>query len=93
MKASGGSIAPGCHDTGSGITVPKTGPDYDYKALNACIAIVKHEAPEAVKDETSVTIAANPNIPYQVIVSTIDALRSDAQGADLFPDVQFGLPR
>src|ERR1700677_1897900 len=49
VKASGGSIAPGCHDTGSGITVPKTGADYDYKALNSCITIVKHEAPEAVR--------------------------------------------
>jgi biopolymer transport protein TolR len=93
VKASGGSIAPGCHDTGSGITVPKTGSDYDYKQLNACVSIVKREAPEAVREETSVTISANPNIPYQVIVSTIDACRKDDQGQELFPDVQFGLPR
>ncbi len=93
VKASGGSIAPGCHDTGSGITVPKTGNDYDYKALNTCVATVKQLAPEAVRDETSVTISANPNIPYQVIVSTIDACRRDEQGQDLFPDVQFGLSR
>lgn len=93
VKAKGGSIAPGCHDTGSGITVPKTGTDYDYTQLNQCVSIVKKEAPEEVRDETNVTISANPNIPYQVIVSTIDAVRRDEEGRDLFPDVQFGLPR
>jgi biopolymer transport protein TolR len=93
VKAKGGSIAPGCHDTGSGITVPKTSADYDYKALNACVATVKKEAPEEVRDETNVTISANPNIPYQVIVSTMDAVRQDTEGKDLFPDVQFGLSR
>jgi biopolymer transport protein TolR len=94
VKASGGSVAPGCHDTGSGITVPKAaGGDYDYKGLNTCVATVKQLAPEAVRDETSVTISANPNIPFQVIVSAIDACRRDEQGNDLFPDVQFGLSR
>jgi biopolymer transport protein ExbD len=93
VKARGGSIAPGCQDTGSGITVPKTSADYDYKGLNTCVATVKRLAPEEVRDETSVTISANPNIPYQVIVSTIDAVRRDNDGKDLFPDVQFGLSR
>ncbi len=93
VKASGGSIAPGCRDTGSGITVPKAGNEYDYKGLNTCVGIVKREAPEEVRDETSVTISANPNIPYQVIIGTIDACRKDEQGQDLFPDVQFGLSR
>jgi biopolymer transport protein ExbD len=73
--------------------VPRSGPEYDYKSLKACVGTVKKEAPEEVRDETSVTIAANPNIPYQVIISTMDAVRRDDQGADLFPDVHFGLPR
>jgi biopolymer transport protein ExbD len=93
VKAKGGSIAPGCHDIGSGITVPKTGADYDFKALKTCVATVKKEAPEEVRDETSVTIAANPNIPYQSIISTMDAIRKDEQGNEMFPDVHFGLPR
>jgi biopolymer transport protein TolR len=93
VKAKGGSIAPGCHDTGSGITVPKSGADYDYKALNSCLATVKREAPEEVRDETNVTISANPNIPYQVVISTIDAARQDEEGHEMFPDVQFGLSR
>jgi hypothetical protein len=93
VKAKGGSIAPGCHDTGMGITVPKNGSDYDYKGLTTCVATVKREAPEEVRDETSVTFTANPNIPLQVIVSAIDAVRQDPDGKDLFPDVQFGLSR
>jgi biopolymer transport protein ExbD len=93
VKARGGSIAPGCHDTGMGITVPKVGGDYDYKGLNTCVATVKKESPEEVREETNVTVSANPNIPLQVIVSAIDAVRNDADGKDLFPDVQFGLSK
>ena len=93
MKAHGGSIAPGCHDTGSGITVPKSGPNFDYAGLKQCVATVKKESPEEVRDETSVTISANPNIPYQIIISAIDAVRKDDDGKDLFPDVQFGVSR
>ncbi|HEY2512805.1 MAG TPA: biopolymer transporter ExbD [Polyangiaceae bacterium] len=93
VKAKGGSIAPGCHDIGSGITIPRSGNDYDYKALNTCVGTIKREAPEEVRDETNVTISANPNIPYQVVVSTIDAVRKDDNGQELFPDVQFGLSR
>jgi biopolymer transport protein ExbD len=93
VKAKGGSIAPGCHDTGMGITVPKVGGDYDYKGLGTCVATVKKEAPEEVRDETSVTVSANPNIPLQVVISALDAVRQDADGKDLFPDVQFGLSR
>src|SRR6202044_3787942 len=37
LKARGGNVAPGCSDTGSGIAVPKSGGNYDYKALNACV--------------------------------------------------------
>jgi biopolymer transport protein ExbD len=93
VKAHGGSIAPGCHDTGAGITVPSKGPDFDYAGLKSCVATIKKEAPEEVRDETSVTISANPNIPYQIIIGAIDAVRNDDQGKDLFPDVQFGVSK
>jgi biopolymer transport protein ExbD len=92
VKAHGGSIAPGCHDTGSGITVPK-GADFDYAGLKACVTTIKREAPEEVRDEMSVTISANPNIQYQIIIGAIDAVRNDDQGKELFPDVQFGVSK
>jgi biopolymer transport protein ExbD len=92
IKGSGASIATGCEGTGSGITVPRAANDYDYAGLNACVKKLKG-ASDTAKDETTVTISANPSIPYQVVISTIDAVRKDDQGQELFPDVQFGLAR
>jgi biopolymer transport protein TolR len=45
-------------------------------------------------DETTVTISANPNIPYQAVIGTMDAVRRTEDGTkELFPDVNFGLAR
>jgi biopolymer transport protein ExbD len=96
LKARGGNVAPGCNDTGSGLAVSKTTnsaglQDYDYATLNQCVKKLKNLSPDFA-DETNVTITANPNIPYQAVVSTMDAIRKDNDtGKDLFPDVLFGL--
>jgi len=92
MKASGGNIAPGCSGAGSGLAIPKANNDYDYAALNACAKKLKGVSPDFAS-ETSVTISANANIPYQIVISTIDALRKADNGDDLFPDVNFGLAK
>lgn len=96
VKARGGNVATGCNDTGPGLAVGKVngadGMDYDYKSLNACAKKLKNLSSD-FKDETSVTVSANPNIPYQVVISTMDALRRDEQDEVLFPDVNFGLAR
>lgn len=92
VKARGGNVAPGCNDTGPGIAIPKRDNDYDYGALKACAAKLKGAAAE-FKDEMGVTISANPQIPYQVVISTMDAVRKNEQGDELFPDVSFGLAR
>ena len=92
VKARGGNVAPGCSDAGPGLAVPKAGGDYDYTQLNSCVKRLKALSPD-FKEETQVTISANPNIPYQAIVSTIDAVRRADTGEDLFPDVNFGLAR
>ena len=96
LKARGGNVAPGCNDTGSGLAVSKATnsagqQDYDYAQLNQCVKKLKNLSPDFA-DETNVTITANPNIPYQAVVSTMDAIRKDNDnGKDLFPDVLFGL--
>ena len=92
MKARGGNVAPGCADTGPGIAIPKRDGAYDFDALKACAAKLKGAAPE-FKDEMGVTISANPPIPYQVVISTMDAVRKNEQGEDLFPEVTFGVAR
>jgi biopolymer transport protein ExbD len=91
LKTSGGSIATGCQDAGSGITVPKVGEEYDLKNLTACAKRLKESNP-AYKDETQVTITASSNIEYRTVIDVMDALRSDGQ-EELFPDVHFGAPR
>ena len=98
LKARGGNVAPGCNDTGPGLAVGKAAnsagaQDYDYVTLNQCVKKLKGLSPD-FKDENSVTISANPNIPYQAIIGTIDAVRKDnVTGDELFPDVNFGLAR
>lgn len=97
VKARGGNVAPGCQETGSGLAVGKTadGKDYDFAALKKCVQHLKTEyvANNPDDDETSVTISANPNIPYQAVIGTMDAVRNGDDGKELFPDVNFGLAR
>lgn len=92
LKARGGNVAPGCNDTGPGVAIPKREGDYDYSGLKACASKLKSAAPE-FKDEIGVTISANPPIPYQVVISTMDAVRKNEAGEELFPEVTFGVAR
>lgn len=85
VKARGGNVAPGCNEAGAGLAIAKKGNDYDYASLAACARRLKNLSPD-FKDETSVTVSANPNIPFQAIVSTMDAVRKDDSGEDCTPD-------
>jgi hypothetical protein len=92
LKTSGGNIAPGCESAGAGVTIPKLeGDQYDLTSLTACAKRLKNANPD-FKEETQVTIAANPNIEFQTIIGVMDALRKDGE-EELFPDVHFGVPR
>ncbi len=92
MKARGGNVAPGCNDTGPGIAIPKKDGDYDFHALKLCAAKLKAAAPEFA-NEMGVTISANPPIPYQLVIGTMDAVRKNEAGEDMFPEVTFGVAR
>lgn len=92
LKARGGNVAPGCDTTGPGVAIPTKNGEYDFPALKACVTKLKAAAPE-FKDEMGVTISANPPIPYQVVISTMDAVRKNEAGEDLFPEVTFGVAR
>ncbi len=91
LKTSSGNIAPGCNDVGSGVTVPKTGEEYDLKTLTACAKKLKN-ANASFKEETQVSITANPSVEYRTVIDVMDALRSDGE-EELFPEVHFGVPR
>ena len=92
VKAKGGNVAPGCIDTGSGLAVPKRGSEYDYDALKACALKLKASA-STFADERDVTISANAQVPYDVVIATLDAMRRTDSGDDLFPQVSFGVAR
>jgi biopolymer transport protein TolR len=94
VKARGGNVAPGCKDSGSGLAVGKTtSGDYDYDGLGKCVAGLKRSSQDFA-DETTVTISANPNIPYSAVIATMDAIRTAPDNGDeMFPDVNFGLAK
>jgi biopolymer transport protein ExbD len=97
LKTSSGNIATGCQDVGGGVTIPKlpspggTGDEYDYKNLTACAKRLKNARPD-FKDETQVTITANPGVDYRTVIGVMDALRADGE-EELFPEVHFGVAR
>jgi biopolymer transport protein ExbD len=81
-------VSTGCGGAGPGIAIPKKGGLHDFAALQACVARLKRSAPD-FESETQVFISGNPDTDYQTIVSVIDAIRTDANGDELFPDVNF----
>ena len=96
VSAFGQRIGEGCQGLGSGVAVGlrtvDAVQDYDYASLNACAKRLKNQVPEAA-DETAATLTANKDVPYQVIISTLDAIRHADDGEVLFPDINFGVPK
>ncbi len=91
LKTSDGNLATGCNSYGAGPTVPKVDGKQDYNELTRCARELKKKNERALT-ETQVTITANPDVDYQTVIETIDALRKDKEG-DLFKDVAFGVAR
>jgi biopolymer transport protein TolR len=92
IKTQGGNVATGCSDVGTGLAIPKKKGEYDYDALRACATKLKSTTPE-FKSENQVTLSANPSVPYQVVINTVDAVRKADNGDELFPDVAFAVAR
>ncbi|MGA2447933.1 MAG: biopolymer transporter ExbD [Polyangiaceae bacterium] len=96
VSAFGQRIGEGCQGPGAGLAAGRVvvngREDYDYSGLTQCAQRLKAQVPEAA-DETSATITANSNVPYQVIISTMDALRRSDDGQTLFPDITFGVAK
>jgi biopolymer transport protein TolR len=60
---------------------------YDYKALKQQLMEIKGLPENA--DETKATFNADAQIPYEIVIETLDAMREDTAGKMLFPDVVF----
>lgn len=73
-------------ETGAPTVPVKADGSYDYEALTAQMVEVKRAVPE----ETKVIIAAEPEISYEALVQTMDAIRETKDKRLLFPDVTLG---
>lgn len=85
VSGSGGKLARGCATTAPGkvLTVPAgMNGEHDWIGLTTCVTRVKQK----FKDETRVTVSADPEVPYEHLMAAMDAVRGD-QDEPLFPDV------
>jgi biopolymer transport protein ExbD len=60
---------------------------YDYKTLTAKLKEIKSAPDNAA--ETKANFSADANVPYDIVVATLDAMRTAEDGKVLFPDVAF----
>jgi len=60
---------------------------YDYRALTAKLKEIKGMPDNA--GETKSIFQADAGIPYDIVVATLDAMRTTEDGKVLFPDVLF----
>jgi biopolymer transport protein ExbD len=68
-------------------TIPRARGDYDYAALTRTVTEVSRDVDLA----SAVNIVAEPDIPYDVVVHTLDATRMDPYGQPLLPHVTLGI--
>lgn len=65
-------------------TLPSKNGQYDYAGLTKKMREIKSNS--AASNETKVIVNANPEIVYEILVNTMDAIRNDGPKL-LFPDV------
>ncbi len=116
VGAGGGFLLPGCTTIGAAtLTVANRGAadsqghTHDFNSLTQCMQAIRRQWANEVREDHSVNIAINGEIPYGVLVRTIDAVREsrqnacriseDGRGGDfsnadcLFPEVTLGVLR
>jgi biopolymer transport protein TolR len=98
VGAPGGFLQPGCRTVaGATVTVPLTNtrpPEHDYAELTRCMQTIRNnpEWRRELADNHKIQIAANQDIPYRVLVSTLDAVRETRPGAkDMFTEPTLGI--
>ena len=60
---------------------------YDYKSLTVKLKEIKSAPDNAT--ETKANFSADANVPYDIVVATLDAMRTTEEGKILFPDISF----
>ncbi len=90
VKVRGGNIAPGCTDTGAGLTLKTEGAGYRFAELGQCLRRLKDASPK-LNGETTMTFTAGPGVAYSDVLMALDAARGAQR--ELYPDVVFGIAR
>jgi biopolymer transport protein ExbD len=60
---------------------------YDYKSLTAKLKEIKFSPENG--GETKANFSADASVPYEIVVATLDAMRTTEDGKILFPDIAF----
>jgi biopolymer transport protein TolR len=60
---------------------------YDYKSLQVKLREIKSAPDNAT--ETKANFSADANVPYDIVVATLDTMRQTEEGKILFPDISF----
>lgn len=95
IGARGGFINAGCREiANASMTVPalgtadRDGYTHDFAGLTQCMTTIRQVFATDVGDDHSINITINGDIPYGVLVRTIDAVREDREGACRMPEGQ-----
>lgn len=93
VGAGGGFLLPGCRTVGQAtVTVPnRPAPDadgalHDFAGLTQCMQNIRQQWATEVADDHSINVSPNGDIPYVVLVKTVDAVRESRQGACRLPE-------
>ena len=88
VTANGATLGLGCESLGPGPAVR----EHDRSALVACLSRIQHLHSE-FRSSRAVTLRAAPAARFDEVAPTLVAVRTDASGAPLFPDVTLAIAR
>jgi biopolymer transport protein TolR len=95
IGAPGGFLQPGCRSVAqASLTIPLRGGNHDTAALTQCmVAIRTHpEWGRQLSTRRNINVAVNGDVPYRVLVNTLDAVRETTPGrSDMFTEPTLGI--
>ena len=95
VGAPGGFMQPGCTSiAAAALTVPLTAGQHDGAALNRCMQAIRNkpEWHEQLSTRHNIQVAVNGDVPYHVLVLTLDAVRETRPGLrDMFTEPSLGI--
>ena len=93
VGAGGGFLQPGCTTIGGAtVSVPNRpgadadGYNQDFEGLTRCMQAIRRQWATEVAEDHSCNVAPNGDIPYGVLVRTLDAVRESRSGACTLPE-------